>query len=287
MRFAVLVVYFVVLAGCAAPKAPPPSCEGSDCPPTSSTSPSQSSNTTNPTDPPLPNATLPKIILENCQGVNLAASIPNSQAEEHLPDHFGPDGVAPFVGGLVVNALECPRVILLNQTLTDISVLLSFMVVDTDNTSWSEGGEAYYLYDFLVTNQTLADHLSIAAGITVRPASYSVEVTAIQDDKQTEIRTFESGALRYALTFPRDDTERQGVLDQTKYHFSGDNPYHRMDIAHRHSTTQIFSNDGGTIEVTGPSRFRDALGADQAPGFGSVYYSLTWEIEPVAKLFQP
>jgi hypothetical protein len=272
---AVAAVALILMAGCVGPA--PSACRGDDCPAATH----GTSGGPGGSDSPPITASLPFFAFDDCTGVSMAWDVPADQAAAHVPPAFRVRSATPGpFGELGFTAFDCGRVVYQNQTFTGVASLWSGMLVEPRNRSWSEGGFSIYAYDVLVSNQTIADAL-VEAGAHARYARFERQTTAYPGTAALEEWTWTAteGGPRYVVTFERSDRPRTSLRDAQLHHWFGDAQFVRIDTNEKASAYEP-GVGAGSVEVTGPSKFRDAAGGDQTPILGSALSFVQWHSKP-------
>jgi hypothetical protein len=235
-----------------------------------------------PTNPPL-NASLPKILFENCVGAALGIEVPADTVVDDVPDAFGPASTIPFSAYLGMTGFECPRIVAFNQTYQNIAFLWTYIGAIPKEKSWEENGLSYYVWDVIVTNQTFGDKLR-ALGIPAASGSLKKDLVPVGGSTQ-ETWEFSNSKASFRLTF-HQDVQPGPVYQRLWHNWAGSNPFLRFDVDRKDTLSQTFQNDAGRIELAGESGYHKAAGVDQAAAYGGSIVSLNWEVEAVPKVFK-
>lgn len=279
---ALLFVGALLVAGCASP--PAPQCEGDPCPSTTTTGKSPG-----PSDSPTPTTTLPIMVglpvfaFDNCTGLSMATEIPGDVAADHVPDDFVPSSQVPFFARLGFTALSCPRVVHANRTYTDVAIIASAILVEPKESSWGADGFSLYSYDLMISNQTLAD-LLVGFGVPAIASTFTKNVLPGAGEVATQEWVFSSSGPTYKITAQHSMQTQNAKHAETRYHWTGSGEYRRYIIQDQ---DQVYAPGvhSGTLEVTGPSKFREALGRDNTAIDGSVRWWSQWVLAPDSRVF--
>jgi hypothetical protein len=185
---------------------------------------------------------------------------------------------------LAAIGMDCPRIVLANQTITNVSALWTHVAVIPRNGSWDGPGNSVYGFDLWVSNQTVRDALT-RAGASASLGTLRRHVTSVGSASH-EVWDFRSGDAALSLTAPRDSEPSGSAGSRHAHFFYGSNPFARIDVQYRDEATETFDITGGHLRMSGSVRLRSVIGADDALGAGGSHYSKNWDIDLAAKWFE-
>jgi len=281
MRVVILLaVLSTMLCGCAGP--PAAHCNGTTCQPSAS---SASPSTTTPTVPPSPiiNVTLPFFAFDDCNGISFGIEKPVDLVDPFVPDDFGPASSVPFLAQIGIDAHYCPKVAYGNRTFEGVGTLWSYVNVVPKDSSWGKNGDSYYTLDVLVTNQTLAALLtSVSVPATV--ATLQRTSTPIQGGAVGETWEFSGPNSGFKFAYEHGVDTQGSARKFDRFHWIGERPYTRIDIHHQDKLFQPGTH-GGTLELTGDSKFEQVLGSDRTAFHAAALQFLEWTLQPYNQTF--
>jgi hypothetical protein len=212
--------------------------------------------TAQPGDVFVTNATRPVASFPDCRGAYLGLEVPPGLLNGHLPSGFTASGLLPGMANLRIIAVECDRAVIGAHVAEPLHIVRTAVSARPANDTWNPTGLSNFVFEVFVDDDAVAEELR-RWGVPAFGASIDVASTPVAVGSR-HVWTINAADRSYAFPVTQVDGEGGGGEGQMALWFGAER-FRRIDTNMTNYATQ-----GGIgaepVTMSGKATFAEVLG---------------------------